>query len=317
MRDNYNHARRNLRLLPLVCILLLAACASNNPQSAAVLPTAAQLPTATPTSTATPATPTATTFATTTQTPTDTPTITPSATLTVTPSATITDTPTPTVTSTPTQTNTPMPTADNEGIRALAALAAQATVLPAQLQPAVVPTVITQAVIATPITTTACPIAPPAIFGTIFANDPTLAAQIGCPVGNPNTGQGDAHQPFERGAMMWLSGPPSSIYVLYNTGQFQRFDDTYNASTDPASGGETPPNGLLEPVRGFGKVWRSAPEVRSGLGWGVNPEAGGTATTQLFDRGMMISLPQLGQIFILTYASGTASGTWRAVAGNY
>jgi hypothetical protein len=210
-----------------------------------------------------------------------------------------------------------MPTADNEGIRALAALAAKATILPPQFQQVVIPTVVTPGTAPTTPATTACSVVPPAIFGTIFTSDPSLAAQIGCPVGNPNTGQQDAHQPFERGAMLWLSGPPSSIYVLYNTGQFQRFDDTYNASTDPASGGETPPSGLLEPVRGFGKVWRSNPEVRSGLGWGVSAEAGGTATTQLFDRGMMISLPQLGQIFILTNAAGTSSGTWRAVSGNF
>jgi hypothetical protein len=127
-----------------------------------------------------------------------------------------------------------------------------------------------------------------------------------------------AAQAFERGVMMWLEVSPAGIYALYNTGRFGRYDDTFNAAVDPISGGEVPPAGLKEPVRGFGKVWRSFPEVRGGLGWAVNDESGGTATVQPFERGVMAYLPQRGEIVVLVYDPGTISGgTWRSVVGNY
>ena len=39
----------------------------------------------------------------------------------------------------------------------------------------------------------------------------------------------------------------------------------------------TPPAGLLQPDRGFGKLWREVPEVRDMLGWAVTPEFGYTS----------------------------------------
>lgn len=289
--------------------LVLAGCGQPTPE-VGVLPTLAELPTLTPTDTGTLVTPLPPT-----ETPTDTPTvtITSSITVTVTPSATITETPTPTPTVTPTATNTIEPTEDNEGIMALLALAAQATVLPEQLQPAVVPTVpgATQAPV-----TTVCSFGPPGGFATVYQGDPTLSAQLGCASGSVLP-MSSASQLYERGEMFWLQGPPGYIYVLFNTGRWQRYDDTYNASVDPESGGETAPAGLKEPIRGFGKVWRSAQEVRTGLGWASNDEVGGQATVQLFEHGQMIYLSQRGQIFILVNDAGGLTGTWRAVQGSY
>lgn len=125
-----------------------------------------------------------------------------------------------------------------------------------------------------------------------------------------------ASQIYEHGGMFWLQGPPSAIYALQGTGRFQRYDDTYDANTDPFSGGETPPNGLREPVRGFGKVWRSNPDVRNGLGWATSDEGGGASPIQLFDRGQMVYLPQRGEIIIMAFDPGGVTGTWRAFAGS-
>ena len=90
-----------------------------------------------------------------------------------------------------------------------------------------------------------------------------------------------AEQLFERGRMIWLASQ-GSIYVLWGDGQptapgappdgFLVFEDTWQpgeAERDPAS---APPSGLYQPVRGFGKVWRTWPEVRDGLGWALAPE---------------------------------------------
>jgi hypothetical protein len=198
----------------------------------------------------------------------------------------------------------------------LVQLAAQATILPTQFF-AAPPT-------ATPLTSgplsPSCSFPPPGGFATIFQSDATLPAQLGCPLGAPPFAvtSASASQMYERGEMVWLQGPPTAIYVLYTTGRFQRYDDTYNAAVDPISGGETPPTGLREPVRGFGKVWRTFTDVRAGLGWAVTEESGANATAQTFERGQMIYLPQRGQVFILVNDPGSlVSGSWRAVTGSY
>jgi serine/threonine-protein kinase len=117
--------------------------------------------------------------------------------------------------------------------------------------------------------------------------------------------------------MMWVQGPPGVIYVLYDSGRFQRYDDTYNSTADPVSGGETPPNGKIEPVRGFGKVWRSSSDIRNGLGWGLSAEEGTSSVVQFFDRGQMVALSPRGQIIILAHDPGGITGTWRGVNGSF
>jgi len=161
-----------------------------------------------------------------------------------------------------------------------------------------------------------CTNPPPGGFGAIYLADTTLAQQLGCPLGQPLP-MNSASQMFERGSMLWLQGGPSLIYALFGSGRFQRFDDTYNPNVDPVSGGETPPPGLREPVRGFGKVWRQYPNVRGDLGWALTDESGGSATSQRFDRGQMIYLPQRGEILALVEDPGGLTGAWRSFVGSY
>ena len=309
---------RIISLISLLMVWMLAACAGAG-TPVAVLPTIAELPTETaevrtPSPLATsgdsgqvplPTVASATATLTATHTATQT--------LTVTPSITITDTPTRTATATPTITETPLPTSDTEGISALIQLALQATILPTAIlpsQPVVQPTIPL-------ISTGPCPVQPPGGFGVAFITDLALQGQIGCPIGATLT-MSSATQNYERGQMFWVAGPPGSIYSLTSSGRYQRYDDTFNAAVDPERGGETPPAGLLEPVRGFGKVWRSFPDVRNGIGWAINQETGGTSTVQLFDRGQMIAMPQWGQIVVLIYDPGNPSaGSWRGIVGGF
>jgi hypothetical protein len=305
-----------IRFYPILFALLLTACGGESgPQVVGELPTLAQLPTETHTPTQPPETWTLTPVPSLTPTETETSAPTSTATPTVTPSATITDTPSPTPTPTPTITPTNPPPADNEGILSLMLLALQATVLPPDVvQPVIGATAPIPGVTQLPPTT--CMVQPTGGFGTIFASDPSLVTQIGCPVGT-TASISSATQLYERGNMVWLAGPPPVIYTLFNTGRFNRYDDTYNANVDPFSGGEPAPNGLIEPVRGFGKVWRSNGDVRSNLGWATVDEAGATSTIQLFDRGQMVSLPQRNEIVIMIFDPGNVAGTWRVVSGNY
>lgn len=86
-----------------------------------------------------------------------------------------------------------------------------------------------------------------------------------------------AEQLFERGRMFWLQ-PTQEIWVLVVTaegrGTWTVYPDTFteaDPATDPSL---VPPAGLLQPERGFGKLWREAPGVREQLGWAVTPEFG-------------------------------------------
>lgn len=296
-----------LRRLIIPMGLLMVACSAGNPSDAAELPTLAQLPTLTATFTPPPTLPPTFTL---TPTDTDTPTPTLSPTLSVTPSATITDTPT--ATPTDTATFTPAPP-DNEAINQLIALAEQATILPPEFLSGLTPGVVQ---VVTPPAVT-CQFPPPGGFSVVYLTDATLAQQLGCPIGQTAVPMNSVSQLFERGAMFWLQGAPSLIYVLFNTGRFQRFDDTYSPNADPFSGGETPPPGLREPVRGFGKVWRQYPNVRGDLGWALTDEAGASATVQRFDRGQMVYLPQRGEILALVEDTGGLTGVWRSFVGSY
>lgn len=231
----------------------------------------------------------------------------------LTPSMTITDTPTRTMTM------TPYTEEDLSPLFQLAIVALSSTPPPTgfYIAPTLTPTGFAPVVPEVPVIPdvpgapggTLC-LPPPGGFGAIFAADTTLSAQIGCPLGSP-LAYPAAIQTFERGMMIYTGTSPSGIYVLYNTGTYSHFPDTWIDGIDPVSGGETAPSGLYEPIRGFGKVWRSDIGVRNGLGWATQPETGTNITLMLFQNGQMIALPTMGQVAIMTTA-----GTYRLVAGS-
>jgi len=313
------------KLLPILLFLFILASCQGTATPVVVVPTLVVLPsltaTSTPTLTPTPSdTPTGTlTPATATQTPSDTstvsatPTSTETPTLTVTASVTITDTPTPTASDTPTV------TASVGVLGALAVLASQATILPPEIRYGPTLTAMAAAGPTAPPLTNYCASPPLGGLGSVFASDATLTQQLGCPIGQPPivSQVPTAVQTYQNGEMIWVQGPPNYIYALNSNGTFHRYDDTFVAGVDPESGGETPPVGLIEPVRGFGKVWRNTPEVRNGLGWALNPEQGGTASVQLFDRGRAFYLPQRPETVLLIDDPGGLSGTWRSVNASF
>jgi hypothetical protein len=143
-----------------------------------------------------------------------------------------------------------------------------------------------------------------------------LAGQLGCAVGMTQFVNGGA-QVFEGGQMYFLATTPKYIYSLTVDGRFRRFVDTWVEGVDPNSGGEIPPSGLIEPIRGFGKVWRLNPDVRAALGWAVTGELGGIATLQAFERGRAIFLPDRGETIIMVDNPDGQSGSWRAFSGGF
>ncbi len=177
---------------------------------------------------------------------------------------------------------------------------------------------LTSASAGTPQAVPFCDSVPGDFIGAIYVADPDLAMELGCPVqfnGFPSVGPFDVQtsfEPFENGWMLWVSmyAPPGeelrqTIFVLLPDGSYQAFDDHFDPSVDPFSGGETPPTGLFEPILGFGKLWRENAEVRELLGWATAPEAGAPGQVQPFEHGVMIHSQAAGGAYILFYRSGT------------
>ena len=322
-------------LFLVVLVSGLAACDNGGGDEAGDLPTRFVAPqssgTVAPTETPAPADPDSPPTLPPTWTVTATPSLT--ATLTVTPSLTNTETPTPTLTATPSE------TPEMNALMQLALLAAQATVLPQDFLPTAPPpapptttpyiftltpapfvvTATTAPGLATPLPATQCQYLPPGGFGMIIIAEPDLVNQIGCPIGTPPTTASfpGASQLFQGGSMIWVDEQTNVIYAFYSNGTFHRFDDTFDPAIDPESGGETPPEGLLEPVRGFGKVWRGFELTRTSLGWALADESGITVVAQDFTQGRMLYIEARSEILILTYQGNPMIGLWRSVAGSF
>jgi len=164
----------------------------------------------------------------------------------------VTDTPTPTAT--PASTYTPTPTAT----------------------PTLTPT---------PSPLPACELGVREPFRTAW-EDAEVQARMGCPTNETHV-TWMAFEPFENGFMVWREDN-RMIYVLYNDGTWQSFPDTWQEG-EPEKAGYTPPPGLYEPIRGFGKVWREQlGGPNAAIGWATAPEQGDNRAVQDFRNGVML-----------------------------
>lgn len=102
-----------------------------------------------------------------------------------------------------------------------------------------------------------------------------------CPSGPPQVSFA-AYQPFEHGHMIWIQAR-DEIFVLFEDGSVHRwrvFVDLFEEGMPESDPALTPPPGRFQPVRGFGLLWRSDPEVQTRLGWALRPEQGFTTRVQ-------------------------------------
>ncbi|MGB3714426.1 MAG: hypothetical protein WA996_08360 [Candidatus Promineifilaceae bacterium] len=109
-----------------------------------------------------------------------------------------------------------------------------------------------------------------------FANEPDI-----CPVA-PAMSSGGAMQRFEGGTMIWVE-EEDHIYVLFEdegSPGWNRYVDTWDSGEPDRDPTLSPPDGLYQPARGFGLVWREQPGVRDRLGWAVDEEFGYTTLLQ-------------------------------------
>lgn len=163
-------------------------------------------------------------------------------------------------------------------------------------------------------------------FGLIFETQSEAYQLLGCPTLG-EVGLNVAVQRFEHGWMVWedtRGATPPTIHTLFDDNQqYARFDDTYAPDTDPVGTSLTPPPGLLQPTRGFGKVWRqgTAGAVRNRLGWATTPERGGAGAVEAFQRGLMVFTPDPREIFVLAASTSDRPAqvlqAWRAYADTF
>jgi hypothetical protein len=130
-----------------------------------------------------------------------------------------------------------------------------------------------------------------------------------------------AYQPFEHGAMLYMDRTvwrnndelhEQAVYVLFDDGRFLQFPDTW-VEGNAGSSGSQPPDGMLEPQRGFGKVWREADGgiVRRRLGWATAAEQGAEGRLIRFRFGEIFWSPVQNKtlVFYGLEANGTFPAT--------
>jgi serine/threonine protein kinase len=125
-------------------------------------------------------------------------------------------------------------------------------------------------------------------------------SQLGCPTSNAWT-TWSAKEAFERGYMFWRQDN-RKIYVLYNNGNWARYDDIWSEGEPSFTCGapQSPPT----PQRGFGKIWCTRNEVRQGLGNALEEESGQDTLIQAFTNGLIWQTPA-GRFVLFN------DGTWR------
>ena len=155
-----------------------------------------------------------------------------------------------------------------------------------------------------------CPDLPSGGFLKVWQSDPDLKSSLGCPTSyhpriNPMAWDiKTSYQPFERGVMIWSDHigwyAQPVIYAVYADSTYQRFNDTFDPAVDSVSGDEAAPRGMIEPILGFGKVWREQIGVRESLGWATAGEVPGVGKFQIFIHGDMIWIEQTGQTYVFS-----------------
>ncbi len=108
----------------------------------------------------------------------------------------------------------------------------------------------------------------------------------GCPDSVPAATQAIV-QAFERGRMIWRSDTAQIIVLFNDIPDPNNPPPAWLVMPDPYLPGEpendpniVPPDGLQQPQRGFGKLWREVPGLRDRIGWAIGSEVPFTMTFQ-------------------------------------
>lgn len=136
-----------------------------------------------------------------------------------------------------------------------------------------------------------------------------------------------AEEHFEHGVMFWLQ-PVDQHWVLVEDeddpkkGVWTVYEDTFIEGQPEFDPSIEPPEDMLQPERGFGKLWRENTEIREALGWATEPEFGHVTSYEYRPGGEVtedneyIQAPGYHLVTSLlgdTYRLNEADGTWEIV----
>lgn len=144
------------------------------------------------------------------------------------------------------------------------------------------------------------------------ANNANIRAKLGCPSGGP-FGVRLVIQPFQNGFMFWRDTKEIFVLSTLTIGQqgidiYWRVADSWNETLPADDLSLVPPQGLLQPVRGFGYVWRGSQAIRDRVGWAFSPEQPYDPTWQLYERGWMMTGID-GKVFALAPNPDASTGS--------
>lgn len=204
----------------------------------------------------------------------------------------------------------PSPTIINVGPPTLAPTLSLPTVVVLQPgQPQTGGLLLTPTLAATPIPAEpVCAADPPLPFAAVWQNTPQASALLGCAAGSPQA-VGGLWQPFERG-VMFERDSDHAITIISNsaiqqqgklTDAWWRLADAWrdgDPETDPLLAA---PEGLFQPTRGIGLLWRTNAFVRAALGWATADASPISSQWLAFDRGWMMTGPDGVPIYVMLF----------------
>ncbi len=152
-------------------------------------------------------------------------------------------------------------------------------------------------------TATVLPICDIPVQASLQAAWESAASDLGCPTSAAMRDDW-GWQPFEGGTAYWRRDTRQIIMAL-SSGSFLPFEDRWLEGMPDQPCEADAPEGLWQPIRGFGLVWCEQPGVRDALGWATRPEAVFQSTYQLFGRGILFTGNGHGVIWL------DNGGTWR------
>ena len=128
-----------------------------------------------------------------------------------------------------------------------------------------------------------CPIPIAGAFSAAYTTNQSLQ-NFGCPR-DAGVSTALVTQRFERGRMFWRD--TRQIVVMSDAQTFWRVPDTWDETQPADDPSLSPPEGAIQPVRGFGLVWRSSDTYQNALGWARGPEFPIASFWQEFDGGSL------------------------------
>jgi hypothetical protein len=147
----------------------------------------------------------------------------------------------------------------------------------------------------------ACSIPPQNGFGTVWYRNASVRQRLGCPT-TAEQGFSGTQQFFHNGFAV-ANDTSGLIYVFYNNGTWQQFQNTWTSGDPVFNPSLYPPPGWCQPEYGIGKVWRNQDNVSQKLGWARHPAQPTNGTTQQYQGGMMLWTPSAG-VYVM-YNNGT------------